>query len=129
MSVGGASGVGRELLPSALECRGVHAIEDISRRPPMFIAETSTTKSLHFSAHQIQSRMDLRKPFALSLEYTRTMMGFLLFEPAPESILMIGLGGGSLAKFCYRYLPACRIKVVEINPNVIALRREFLVPD
>jgi hypothetical protein len=27
----------------------------------------------------------------------------------------IGLGGGSLAKFCYRHLPNSRITVVEIN--------------
>ncbi|MCK7495577.1 MAG: transferase [Comamonadaceae bacterium] len=35
---------------------------------------------------------------------------------------MIGLGGGSLAKFCHRHLPRARIRVVEINPHVIALR-------
>jgi spermidine synthase len=42
---------------------------------------------------------------------------------------MIGLGGGSLAKFCYRSLPETQITVVEINPHVIALRRDFMVPD
>jgi spermidine synthase len=41
---------------------------------------------------------------------------------------MLGLGGGSLAKFCYRELPNTRIDVVEINPRVIALRDAFLVP-
>ena len=38
------------------------------------------------------------------------MMGFLLFKPQPRSIGMIGLGGGSLAKFCYRYLSRTRIR-------------------
>jgi spermidine synthase len=41
---------------------------------------------------------------------------------------MIGLGGGSLAKFCHRYLPQAQIQVAEINPHVIALRKEFCVP-
>lgn len=34
-----------------------------------------------------------------------------------------------LAKFCYRELPDCTITVAEINPHVIALRREFMIPD
>jgi spermidine synthase len=41
---------------------------------------------------------------------------------------MVGLGGGSLAKFCHRYLPATRIEVVEINPHVLALRDAFQIP-
>ena len=41
---------------------------------------------------------------------------------------MIGLGGGSLPKFCYRHLPRSQITVVEINEDVIALRDEFCVP-
>ena len=55
-------------------------------------------------------------------------MAFLLFNPNPKHILMIGLGGGSLAKFCYRHLPRSRITVVEIDADVIALRAEFCIP-
>ncbi len=93
-----------------------------------FVYESLTTKALHFSISEIQSRMDLRDPYALDLEYTQTMMGFLLFLPQPQRIAMIGLGGGSLAKFCHRYLPCTHIQVVEINPHVIALREHFHVP-
>jgi hypothetical protein len=35
---------------------------------------------------------------------------------------LIGLGGGSLVKYCYRNLPGTRIVVIEIDPEVIALR-------
>lgn len=93
-----------------------------------FVYETRTKKALHFSICEIQSSMDLRRPNALDLEYTRIMMGFLLFQPAPLNLAMIGLGGGSLAKFCHCHLPATQISVVEINPHVIALRQEFHVP-
>jgi len=93
-----------------------------------FIYETLTTKALHFSICEIQSRMQSFKPLALDLDYTRTMMGFLLFNDRPDTIGMIGLGGGSLAKFCHAYLPLTRIDVVEINPHVIALRDAFHVP-
>jgi spermidine synthase len=67
-------------------------------------------------------------PFDLDLSYTQTMMGFLLLHPAPRDILIVGLGGGSLPKYCYRYLPDCRITTVEINEDVIALRDEFSIP-
>ncbi len=53
------------------------------------------------------------------------MMAFLLFNDRPERVLMIGLGGGSLAKFIYHYLPRARTQVVEINPRVVAVARQF----
>ncbi|MCV2360791.1 transferase [Paucibacter sp. TC2R-5] len=93
-----------------------------------FVLETPVSTSLHFSFASIQSRMDASRPDALELDYTALMMGFLLFLPAPQRIGMVGLGGGSLAKFCFRHLPASRIEVAEINPHVIALRERFQVP-
>ncbi|WMD22069.1 fused MFS/spermidine synthase [Achromobacter seleniivolatilans] len=81
-----------------------------------------------FSHAEIQSRMWTGDPNALNLEYTRIMMAFLLFNPQPRRIAMVGLGGGSLAKFCYQHLPSTKIDVFEINPHVIALRDTFLVP-
>jgi spermidine synthase len=98
------------------------------QHPKPLLCRTSNTVSLHFSWHETQSCMDIRHPDALNLEYTRTMMSFLHFIPEPENLAMVGLGGGSLAKFCHRHLPKTRIKVVEINPHIIALRDEFYVP-
>jgi len=93
-----------------------------------YVHQSLTTKALHFSISEIQSRMVLADPFALDLAYTRLMMGFLLLQPAPRRLAMVGLGGGSLVKFCHRHLPAARIEVAEINPHVIALRDEFHIP-
>lgn len=93
-----------------------------------FVHEEDGTRSLHFSYGELQSRMHLQRPDALEVEYTRAMMGFLLFNSRPRSIAMIGLGGGSLAKFCHRHLPEANITAVEINPHVIALREQFMVP-
>ena len=104
---------------------------DLECAPEMsrpFIEETRFYKSLHFCAQEAQSRMLKQEPERLVLDYTRTMMAFLLFNSRPDSIVMIGLGGGSLAKFCYRELPQTRIDVVEINPHVVALRNAFHVP-
>lgn len=93
-----------------------------------YVYETLDTLALHFSISEIQSRMSVQRPDALDLTYTRTMMAFLLFVPRPETLGMIGLGGGSMVKFCHRQLPDTCIEVVEINPHVIALREKFQVP-
>ena len=84
--------------------------------------------SLHFGFPTIQSRMLKRAPEQLLLDYTRTMMGFLLLHPRPERIAMIGLGGGSLAKYCHRHLPGCDFSAIELSPEVIALREKFAIP-
>jgi spermidine synthase len=85
-------------------------------------------RRMHFTNDATQSAMLFADPDALISQYTRKMMAFLLFNPNPRHIVMIGLGGGSLAKFCYRHLPRSRITVVEINEQVIALREEFCIP-
>ncbi len=94
---------------------------------PFFI-DYGKTRSLFFTTAAVQSAMRLDDPDALIAPYTRKMMAFLLFLPAPRHVLMIGLGGGSLAKFCYRHPPHSRISVVEISAEVIALRDQFKVP-
>jgi spermidine synthase len=93
-----------------------------------FILDMDGERCLHFDLTAAQSAMDLDDPERLSLAYTRKMMAFLLFNHSPRRILMLGLGGGSLAKFCHRHLPSAAITAVEVNPDVIALRDAFLVP-
>ncbi len=94
-----------------------------------FIIDDGETRQLLFSLDFIQSAMRIDDPFALEFAYTRKMMAFVLFVSNPRHVLMVGLGGGSLAKFCHRHLPRARLTVVEIDPDVIALRESFGVPD
>lgn len=85
-------------------------------------------RTLEFVPGDVQSEMRLSQPWALVLAYTRAMMCFALFVPRPRHIVMVGLGGGSLAKFCYRVFPRARITVIELRADVIALRAQFCVP-
>jgi len=94
-----------------------------------FVRSQDGVVSLHFTLGETQSSMRADRPDELQIDYTRTMMGFLLLQPRPREIVMIGLGGGSLAKFCLRHLPSARMTVVENNPGVIALREAFRIPD
>ncbi len=93
-----------------------------------FAFSNGDMRTLHFDERYIQSAMRISEPVELLLSYTRAMMGFLLFNPSPRHILMIGLGGGSLAKYCFRNLPEARITVLELDRDVIALREQFKIP-
>jgi spermidine synthase len=97
------------------------------RKP--FLIEDQEYRALCFALDGCtQTEMRLDDPIALANEYTRKMMGFLLFEARPKKILMIGLGGGSLAKFCHQHLPDTEFTAVEIDADVIAMRSHFYVP-
>lgn len=96
------------------------------RRPS--VRRRGSTLELQFVRGVSQSQMATRDPDRLLIDYTRTMLGALVLVPRPGRIGMIGLGGGSQAKYCYRHLPEARIEVAENNPHVLALRRRFRVP-
>ena len=104
------------------------------KRPPRWrsahdasveVSEQDGVLSLHLGSKLIQSAMRLARPNDLEIIYTRCMMGFMLFKPEPRDIVMIGLGGGSLARFVFHHLPKTRITVVEVNAQVIAAARNF----
>lgn len=96
----------------------------------LMISEQEGLRSLHLGSSMIQSAMRISAPNELELVYTQCMMGFLLFHPAPSHILMIGLGGGSLAKFVYHKMLQTKTTVVEINQQVInAAINHFALPD
>ena len=100
-------------------------------RSAVQISEKHGVRYLHLGGPAVQSAMRIRDPFALELEYTRAMMLFLLFHPAPESLALIGLGGGSIAKFIYRRMTQAATTAIEINAEVLAAARAFflLPPD
>mgnify|MGYP000051508001 CR=1 FL=1 len=103
-----------------------HATREVS----VEVSEKDGIRSLHLGSDTVQSSMKLADPAELVLSYTRAMMAFLLFEPEPHRAVMIGLGGGSLAKFIYHRLPRVETVAVECEPAVIfAARQYFHVPE
>lgn len=89
------------------------------------VMEEDGVRTLHIGGHAIQSALRLAAPELLELEYTRAMMAFLLFCPEPKDVLMIGLGGGSIARFVHARLPEARMTVVEISPGVVKVARHY----
>lgn len=100
---------------------------------PIDISETSGVRYLHFGSSWVQGAMRIARPWNLELEYTREMMASLLLhdEPRwPRRVLLIGLGAASLTKFLYRHRPDSHLTVVEIEPAVVAVARQyFKLPD
>ncbi len=95
----------------------------------VYVSEKFGVRALHIGSDTIQSAMRMARPDDLEISYTRSMMAFLLFNPDPREVLMMGLGGGSLAKFIFHRLPQARTVAVEINPRVVAVARQsFQVP-
>src|SRR5512142_1171150 len=95
------------------------------RRASVEVSEEDGVRSLHLGGDAIQSSIRLDRPDELALDYTRAMMAFLLFQPLPREVLMIGLGGGSMARYIHQRLPQTRTTVVEINPKVLAAARSM----
>ena len=100
---------------------------------PVQISERGGVRYLHLGGPAVQSAMRIKEPQSLELEYTRAMLSFLLFCPIQQigarDIALIGLGGGSIAKFIHRNLPETRLTALEVNPDVVAAARAyFLLP-
>jgi len=96
--------------------------------PRPFVIDDGKSRFLYFNVRLMQSEMSLKAPYDLAIRYTQKMMAFLLFQPRPKRIVLIGLGGGSLIKFCHRRMPGTQLTAVELDPDVIAFRDAFLVP-
>ncbi len=76
--------------------------------------------------------MLIKKPYDIELEYVQRMMAWLLFMP-PEDVagahaMQLGLGAGTITKFCYKKLKMT-CTAIEINPGVLhACRGWFRLP-
>ena len=114
-----------------LPIESVKELSSVSAQLPMPVPTVSQQNGLlllHFESDYIQSQMIVDEPEFLALAYTRTMMAFEMFKPRPREIALIGLGGGSIAKWCYRHHPNSKLTVIELNPHVIAVRDAFHIP-
>lgn len=92
---------------------------DVGGQGRIEVSERGGVRYLHLGNDTIQSAMRIDAPYALELAYTRAMMACLLFLPDPRRFLMVGLGGGSLAKWVWRHLRLASTTVVEIDPEIV----------
>src|SRR5690606_1366204 len=72
-----------------------------------------------------ESVVNLKDIDDLPVHYTRSMTTALAYPPEPKTMLMIGLGGGSLSTYIGRAMPEVTIENVEIDPGVIAVAKKY----
>ena len=90
------------------------------------VSEENGIRSLHFGSFAQQSAMQLKNPDQLHLAYTKAMMSWLLFEEIKDDdVLLIGLGGGSLAKYLLQKFPDCRVETVEYRAAVAEIAHDY----
>ena len=95
--------------------------------PEVSFSDHGDIRYLHLgSTDWVQGSMRLDDPFELELEYVQRMMAWLLFaDPASVAkrhAMQLGLGAGSLTKFCRRKL-RMKTTAIELNPRVVAACR------
>ncbi len=104
--------------------------------PPLLadvhFSDEGPVRHLHLDSIWIQGSMLIDSPQVLVHQYIQRMMAWLLFVE-PDSVtgrqaMQLGLGAGSLTKFCAKVL-RMRTVAVEINPKVlVACRGWFKLP-
>jgi spermidine synthase len=108
------------------EPRLVHAEKSLYRQ--VLVYEDSGQRCLcftHLCAIGRQSCVDLRHPQLMVFEYAQMMLAALFLNPAPQRILIIGLGGGTLSLALEKLAPDAQIDTVEIDPAVVSVAQSY----
>ncbi|MDZ7893008.1 MAG: spermidine synthase [Rhodoferax sp.] len=100
--------------------------------PEVNFSEEGPIRHLHLGSEWIQGSMLVDAPTVLVHEYIQRMMAWLFFVD-PQTVkkrqaLQLGLGAGSLTKFCHKELKM-KTTAIELNPQVLhACRGWFKLP-
>jgi len=108
------------------------ARKETQEHPEVNFSEEGPIRHLHLGSEWIQGSMLVEAPNVLVHEYIQRMMAWLLFvDPASvgaRQALQLGLGAGSLTKFCHKEL-RMKTTAIELNPQVLhACRGWFKLP-
>ena len=71
------------------------------------------------------SAIDTVKPYDLMLEYTSMMIMGTAYVKNPQTMLMIGLGGGTVANYFRKYYPDLKMTIVELDESVLECSQKF----
>jgi len=83
-------------------------------------------RTLYFEKNGVrQSVVKVGDPDHIELPYARSMMAALALSEQRERVLIVGLGGGTIPMFLHKHYPKMVIDVVDIDPDVVAVAKQF----
>lgn len=94
----------------------------------IFVYERGSIVTLRFGRRNtvpIQSQVNKRNLKVHTLEYTKMMFCGLLYQPEPERVLVLGLGGGVIPRQMRDYYPEAYIDVVEIDKAIPPIAEKY----
>lgn len=94
----------------------------------VLVYETGSVRCICFTRYcriGRQTCQDVKHPDRIVMNYPQMMLGALFVKPEPRSVLIIGLGGGTLPRALQEIIPNARIDVVEIDPAVVTVARRY----
>lgn len=74
----------------------------------------------------LESAIDLRDPMQPIVAYTKSLYAGLFFQPKPQRVLMIGLGGAGFHRMFTVAYPEALLQTVELDPKVFELTQSRL---
>ena len=93
------------------------------------IISRSETLELRSGSEALQSVINLKHPEKIELKNLEFMLGILLFISAPQKILLLGTGAGSLIHFLRKHYAASHLTSLDIDAELIELMQaRMLLP-
>ena len=102
--------------------------EERSKYRDITVTQVGERRCLLFNVHRgdrNQTCLMLDDPNQLVFDYTRMSFAGLLLQQAPQNILVIGLGGGSIPMTFADLFPSAQIDVIEIDDAVVKVAKEY----
>jgi spermidine synthase len=94
----------------------------------VLVYETGSVRCMCFTRNcriGRQSCMDTKRPSHIVMNYPQMMLSALYVNPEPKSVLIIGLGGGTIPRALQAVTPGASIDVVEIDPAVVKVAAKY----
>lgn len=114
-------------LSSHLQAQTLHEERSLYRN--IIVSEADGQRCMRFVLHDKvnhnQSCVYLNDGKRLVFDYTKMVLASLLIKPEPKSILVVGLGGGTLPMVFHQLLPGAQITSVEIDPAVVKAAQRY----
>lgn len=94
---------------------------EVKAMGPIWVFENKNIRCLSFvePGQETQTCLDLNQPLRLVYGYQQVIAAATLAIQTPQSICIVGLGGGTLPKALKALYPKAIIDIVELNPDVV----------